>query len=145
MAVLGRLEVNRLREVEFLDNNTGPHVEVRADDINELIRRPAARAVRIDVQRKRLRDTNGVRELDEGAARELGLDKRFGNPSCEISCRAVHFAVVFAGESAAAVGAPATVGVNDDLAAGETSVTLWAADDEETGRLDLSVVRRVPR
>ena len=38
------------------------------------------------------------------------------------------------------MGTPSTVGVDDDLAAGETCVTLGTADDEETGGLDLLVV-----
>ena len=35
------------------------------------------------------------------------------------------------------MGTPATVGVDDDLAAGQASVTLRTANDEATGRLDL--------
>jgi hypothetical protein len=35
------------------------------------------------------------------------------------------------------VGTPTTVGVDDDLTAGETSVTLRTADDEASRRLDL--------
>jgi hypothetical protein len=35
------------------------------------------------------------------------------------------------------VSTPATVGVDDDLAASETGITLGTTDDEETGGLDL--------
>lgn len=38
------------------------------------------------------------------------------------------------------MGTPATVGVNDDLTTGKTSVTLWATDDEAARGLDLRAV-----
>lgn len=38
------------------------------------------------------------------------------------------------------MGTPATVGVDDDLAAGETGITLGTTNDEEAGGLDLEAV-----
>ena len=35
------------------------------------------------------------------------------------------------------MGSPAAVSVNNDLTAGETSVGLWATDDEAAGGLDV--------
>ena len=37
MAVLRSLEVDWLGKIEFLDNNTWPHVEVVANDLNKLL------------------------------------------------------------------------------------------------------------
>lgn len=37
VAVLGSLAVDWLREVKILDNNTRPHVEVGADDLDKLL------------------------------------------------------------------------------------------------------------
>lgn len=37
VAVLGRLAVDGLGEVQVLDDDTGTHVEVLADDLNELV------------------------------------------------------------------------------------------------------------
>ncbi len=65
------------------------------------------------------------------------MDQRFGDPASEVCCGAIDLAVVLAGEGTTTVGTPAAVGVDDDLAASETGVTLWATDDEETGRLNL--------
>ena len=48
--------------------------------------------------------------------------------ACGISCRAVHLRGVLAREGTAAVGALAAVGVDDDLAAGQTGVAVRAAD-----------------
>ena len=65
------------------------------------------------------------------------MHEGFGDPAREVCGRAVDLGVVFAGEGAAAVRAPAAVGVDDYFSAGETGVALWPADDEEAGGLDL--------
>lgn len=137
VAVLGRLAVDGLDEVELLDNDTGAHVEVVADNLDELVRGLVGSAVGLDEDGEGLGDTDGVGELDEGAAGEAGGDERLGDPAGEVGGRTVDLGVVLAGEGSTAVGAPTAVGVDDDLAAGETGVTLRTTDDEETGRLDL--------
>ena len=145
MPIARRLVVDRLHEVQLLDDDTGSHVEVVADDLDELLARLVARAVGLDEQGEGLGHTDGVGELDEGATGELGVDQGLGDPAGEVGGAAVDFAVVLAGEGTAAVGTPAAVGVDDDLAAGETGVTLWAANDEEAGGLDLSYISIVER
>jgi len=39
------------------------------------------------------------------------------------------------------VGTPAAVGVDDDLAAGQTGISLRTTDDEEARGLNLAIVR----
>ena len=135
--VLRRLVVDRLRQVQLLDDDARPHVEVLPDDGDQLVGALVARAVRLDEQGQRLGDADGVGELDERAAGQSGVDERLGDPAGEVGGAAVDLAVVFAGEGTATVGAPAAVGVDDDLAASEAGVTLRTADDEEAGGLDL--------
>ena len=137
MAVLGRLAVDRAGQVELLDDDARPHVEVALDDLDELVRGAVRRAVRLDEHRQRLGDTNGVRQLHQRPPRQLRMHERFGDPPRQIGRRPVDFGVVFAREGPAAMRAPAAVGVNDDLAPGETGVALGTANDEETRRLDL--------
>lgn len=74
MTVLGGLEVDGLGQVELLDDDTGPQVEVVTDDLDELIRALGRGAVSVDVDRQGLSDTNGIRELYEGAASEASSD-----------------------------------------------------------------------
>lgn len=140
VAVLGRLEVDGLGEVELLDNDTGAEVEVGADDLDELIRVLLRGAVGVDVDRQGLRNTDGVRELDEATAGEAGGDERLGDPAADVGSRSVDLGEVLAGEGTTAVGTPAAVGVDDDLAAGETGITLGTTNDEEAGGLDLEAV-----
>ena len=138
MAVLGGLEVDGLGKVELLDNDTGAEVEVVADDLDELVRGLLRGAVGVDVDREGLGDTDGVRELDEGTAGEAGGDKRLGDPAADVGSRAIDLGEVLAGEGATTVGTPAAVGVDDDLAASQTGITLGATDDEEARGLDLA-------
>ena len=137
MAVLGRLEVDGLGQIQLLDDDTGAQVEVGADDLDKLIRGLGRRAVGVDVDGEGLRDTNGVRELDEGAAGEASGDQRLGDPAADVGSRAVDLGEVLAGEGTATVGTPAAVGVDDDLAAGQAGITLRATNDEQAGGLDL--------
>ena len=137
MAVLGRLEVDGLGEIQLLDDDTGAEVEVVTDDLDELVRVLLRGAVRVDVDGEGLGDTDGVRELDEGTAGEAGGDERLGDPAADVGSRAIDLGEVLAGESTTTVSAPAAVGVDDDLAAGETGIALRATDDEQAGGLDL--------
>jgi len=137
VAVLGGLAVDGVDEVELLDNDTGAHVEVGLDDLDELLGAPVGGAVGLDEDGERLSDTNGVGELDKGTASELCVNERLGDPAGKVGSRAVDLAVVLAGERTTTVGTPSTVGVDDDLAASETGVTLGTTNDEVAGGLDL--------
>ena len=137
VAVLRRLVVDRLDQIQLLDNDTWSHVEVVADDRHQFVRRLLRGPVRLDEEGERLCHTNGVGELDKAATSELGVNERLGDPASKVGGAAVDFAVVFAAEGTTAVSAPAAVGVDDDFAAGQPCVALWAANDEEAGGLDL--------
>jgi hypothetical protein len=137
VTVLGRLVVDGVRQVELLDDDTGAEVEVVQDNLDKLVRALVRGAVRLNEERQRLGNTNGVRQLDQCAASQLGVDQRLGDPAGKVSGGTVDLGVVLSGESTTTVGTPATVGVDDDLAASETGVTLGTTDDEEAGGLDL--------
>lgn len=73
--VRGRLAVLGLLQVKRLHDDTGPQVEVLEDDVDELLIRLLAGAVRVDEDGQRLRDTDGVRELHEDSAGKAGVDE----------------------------------------------------------------------
>jgi len=137
VTVLGGLVVDGVGQVQFLDNDTRPHIEVLPDDLNELIGRLVAGAVGLDEQTERLSDTNGVRKLDKTAACELSLEQRLGDPAGEVSSGTIDLGVILARESTSTVGTPPTVGVDNDLTSGETSITLRTTNDELARGLDL--------
>jgi hypothetical protein len=65
------------------------------------------------------------------------VDQRLGDPACKVGRGTVDFAVVLAGKRTTSVCTPATVGIDNDLASGETGITLRSTDDEEATGLDL--------
>ena len=138
VAVRGGLVVDRLPQVELLDDHARAQVKVLLDDLDELRVALAAGAVRVDVDGQRLGDTDDVGELDERAAAEARGDEGLGDPARGVRGRAVDLGPVLAGEGAAAVGAPAAVRVDDDLASGDAGVALGPADDEAARRLDVA-------
>lgn len=131
VAVLGGLVVDGVGQVELLDDDTGAEIEVVVDDVNKLVGGLVGGTVGLDEHGEGLGDTDSVRQLDECAASKLSVHERLGDPAGKVGGRAVDLGVVFPGESTTTVGSPATVCVDDDLAASETGVTLGTTDDEE--------------
>ena len=70
--------IRESKRVRRRTNDTRTEVEVLADDLNELLIRELASAVGIDVDREGLGDTDGVRKLNERAAREASRNERLG-------------------------------------------------------------------
>lgn len=109
MAVLGSLEVDGFGKVQLLDNDTRTEVKVVTDDLDELVRALLGGTVGLNEDGQGLGDTNGVGELDKGTASELGVDKRLGNPTSDVSGRPVNLRVVLSGESTTTVSTPTTL------------------------------------
>lgn len=130
VAVFGRLGVNGVREVELLHDNTRAKVKVIKDDVNELIRALVGGAIGLNKEGEGLCHTDGVRQLHESATRQFGGNEGLCNPTGKVRGRTVDLGVVLSGESTATVGSPASVGVDNDLTASETSVTLRSTNDE---------------
>lgn len=104
-------------------DDTRAKVPVLLDDADELSVRLGASAVRVNVDGERLGDTNGVGELDKDTAGETSSDKRLGDPAASVGTGAVDLGPVLAREGTTTVGTPATVRVNDDLAACQQTIS----------------------
>lgn len=137
VAVLGSLEVDGAVQVELANNDTRTHVEVVADDLDELLGGLLRGTVGVDVDGEGLSDTNGVGKLDQGAAGKAGVDQGLGNPAAEVGSGTVDLGEILSGESTTTVGTPTTVGVDNDLTAGQTGVTLGTTNDEAARGLDV--------
>ena len=137
MAEGGRLLIEGSAELQVAGEHAGAEVKVLKDDVAELDVVLDASAVSVDIDREGLRDADRVRELDEAALAELSRDEGLGDPAGRVGARAVDLGGVLAREGAAAVGAPAAVGVDDDLAASDTSIALGPADHKAAGGVDV--------
>ena len=82
-----------------------------------------------------MRNADRVCDLDLAAVGEACGDDVLRHIAGCVRGRAVDLRRILAGERAAAVRGRAAVGVDDDLAAGQTGVAHRAADDELAGRV----------
>ena len=80
-----------------------------------------------------------VGDLDGAAVRQTGCHHILGEVSRGISGRAIDLGRILPRERSAAVWRVATIGVHDNLAAGEAAVAVGPADDEIAGRVDQKI------
>ena len=122
VSVGGELLELRLLELKVADDAARAEIKVALDDLAQLIVGLDTGAVRVDEHGEGLDDTDGVRDLDKGALGEAGGNQRLRGPASGVGGRAIDLGVVLARESATTVGTPAAVGVDDNLAAGQTLI-----------------------
>lgn len=137
MTVLGGLVVDGLGQVKILHDDTGTEIKVVADDLDQLVGGLGGSTVALNEDGEGLSDTNGVGELDKGTAGKLGVDQRLGDPARNVGGGTIDLGVILSGESTTTVGTPTTVGIDNDLTASETGITLRTTDDEAAGGLDV--------
>src|SRR5262249_55754168 len=94
------------------------------------------RIKRLDENREWARNADGIGYLNLEALGQARRDDVLGDVAGGIGGAAVHFRRIFARESATAMTRHATVGVQDDLAARQASVTHWPTHDEAPGGVD---------
>ena len=119
-------------EVEVDDDHARPEVEVLLHNLEDLLVGDRASAVCVNKHGERLRHTNGIGDLDDGAASKAVSDNALGSLPSNVGSTAVNLGWVLARESTTTVGSPATIGINDDLPASETSITMRSTDDKAT-------------
>ena len=136
MAVVAGLSVDGLSQIQVSDYRSGPEIEGLADDVRQLLVGQDACAIGVDHDGDGLRDADGVGQLDLAAVGKSCGDHVLGRVAGHVAGGAVHLGGILAREGAAAVAGISAVGVDDDLAAGETGVPVGAADDEASGRID---------
>ena len=84
VAVLGRLEVDRVSKVKLPDDDTRSQVKVVLDYLDELVGRFVGRAICLNEDGKGLGDTDGVGELDKCTTSQFGINKRLSDPPSKV-------------------------------------------------------------
>ena len=130
VTVGGRLAVDRVAQVEVMDDRARAQVEDLADGFGDLLIIHRAGAEGFHVDAERVRHADGVGQLDLAARGQPGGDHVLGHPARGIGRGAVHLRGILAAESAAAVASHAAVGIHDDLAPGHARVAHRPADHE---------------
>src|SRR6476469_10142466 len=115
-------------ELERAANIRRGKAEQLGEDLLELLLFDLAGAMRIDQKRHRVSHADRIGDLNGATFGNAGGHNVLGEIARGISGRAIDFRGVLAGGGAAAMRRVAAVGVDDDLAAGETAVSIRSAD-----------------
>src|SRR5579872_1359137 len=137
MAVGCGLLIDRTTQIQRVDDAPRRQFEVRTDDVRDDGWVNFLCTESLDQHADRIRDADSVGELDFAAVGESAGDHVLGDVARHVSSRAIDLGRIFAAESAAAVTSHAAVGVDDDLAAGESGVAHGATDDEASRGIDV--------
>src|SRR3954470_7373771 len=128
MAVGRGARIDRAVEVEMGADTARGQVHRLGDSLLELVLGDLSGAVGVDVDRQRPRHADGVGELQGAAIGQTGGNDVLGDVARGIRDRAVDLGRILAGEGAAAMRGRATIGVDDDLAAGQAGIAVGTAD-----------------
>jgi hypothetical protein len=106
------------------------------DGLGQLLFADRAGTKGIDEHGDRLGIADGVGQLHFAPFSQTCGHNVLGDIAGHVGGAAIHLGGILAGEGAATVTAHAAVGVDDDLAAGQTAVALGSARHETAGRVD---------
>src|ERR1035437_2682781 len=123
------LQVDGPPQLERGDDAKGRQVEMLGDKFLDALDRDCLGAEGLHQHRHRLDHPDGVRHLDLALGRHARGDDVLGDPVSAVGRAAVDLGWILAAEGAAAVAGVAAVAVHDDLAPGQASIPLGAADD----------------
>ena len=136
MAVVGGLRVDRTAQLELADDLGGLEAEGLLHRGLDGLLGNRGGAEGVDVDRDGIGMADRVGELNLAACGETGCYDILGHVAAHVGCGTVYLGRILSGEGASAVATHATIGVDDDLAAGETGVALGSADDEAARGVD---------
>jgi len=134
----GGLLVDGSSKVELLDDVSRSEGEVSADNFAKVVvvLTVLDGTVRVDPDGEGIGESNGVRDLDADSVAEAGSDERLGDEASVVGSRAIDLSGVLAGVGTSTMGAPTTVGVDNNLSSGNTSVSSGTSDIELAGGVD---------
>ena len=128
MPVGGRLLEDGFAQPQLFDNRRGAQIKILLDGADDFLLGHLVRAVGIHEQRNGVGHADGIGDLQFALVREPRRDDVLADIARHVRRAAVDLGAVFARKGAAAVRAPAAVGIDDDLAPREAAVPFRPAD-----------------
>ena len=136
VTIVGGLRVDRATEFELTDDLGGFEAEgLLHSDLDRLLGNRSG-AEGVDVDRDGIRMADRIGELYLAASGKSGSDNILRNVAAHVGSGAIDLRGILSGEGATTVAAHSAVGVDDDLAASKTGITLRASDHETAGWVD---------
>ena len=137
MAVAGSGGIDGATQVKILDDRGGAQIKDLVDRLQDLFFGDGGGTEGIYRNRDGAGNADGVGQFYFTLFSQPGLDDVFGNVAGGVGGGAVDLGGVLTGEGTATVAAVTTVGIDDDLPAGEAAITLGTADNEAAGGVDI--------
>merc|ERR1712193_193732 len=122
-------------------NRTRPAIKVDLHNVGDIVGCQTAtlRAIGFHKQGEWLREANGIRELNERPLGKAALHNGLRHLPADVGSGTIHFGGILSGEGTPPMRSPATISVNDDLAACEPSVALRPTNNELARRIDVQM------
>ena len=130
MTVGGGLTVDRTQQIKVLDHAEWAQVEDLADRVSNAFLGHRRCPEGVDVQANRASAADRVCKLNLATLGDTRGHDVLGDPTGSIRRGTVNLRRIFSGECAASVAGHATVGIDDNLATGEASVSGGTTQDE---------------
>ena len=133
----GRQLIHGMQQVEHARDRVGTQIEMLAYQLDDLGIADLAGTEGIHRHGGRLGHADGIGDLDLAALGQARRDDVLGHVAASVGGAAVDLGRILAGERATTMTRHATVGIDDDLATGQSAVAHRPADDEVAGRVDV--------
>ena len=136
MAVSCGLFVDRTAKVKHLDDTGRTQIKVFTDDLYQTGVGQLTGTEGVYHDGCGVSHTDSVGQLDLTFVSQAGTNDVFGYVTGCVSCGTVYLGAIFTGEGSAAVTGISAVGIYDDLASGQTGISVRSADNETAGGVD---------
>ena len=137
MTIGGGLAINRAAQLEVADDGTWAQVKHFVNQLGEFDFVDFGGTKAFDANRYRASHADGIRQLHFKAIGQPSGDDVFGDIAGGIGGATIDLGRIFARECTTAVAGHATVGVDDDFAAGQAGITMRTTNNELTGGVDV--------
>src|SRR5690606_19834336 len=139
MAICCGFSINRLAQFESRFDTIRRHIKKLLNFFSNFAIRmlDLARAIRVYIDTHRVFNTDGIADLYQNLIGNTGCHQVLGNVTSGICCRAVYFRRILARESAATMCALATIRVHNNLAAGQSRISMWPTNNKFARWIDM--------
>ena len=136
MAVRRSGAIDGTPEVEGSDDSFRGQIKHRLHQSLKITIRDRTGTERIDQNRHRLRNSDGIGELHFTPVGQSSGNDILGDKSCHVAGRAIDLGGILATESATSMAPHTAVGIHDDLSPRQAAIALRTTNDETPGRVD---------
>ena len=136
VAVVADFCEERLVQIQRADHACRGEVKDAADSFGQKCVVIVSALLRVDLDGNRFSLPNGIGKTDRTHIGKTGCDNVLCHIARHICAAAVDLRAVLAGKRTAAVGRKSTVGIDHQLASGETGICFKAAQHKPAGRID---------